>query len=781
MKSTAPLVGILLVVLAAASVPAAPSGAVLSRQAFEPIGQIVDSEIKAGRIHGAVVEIGQPNGVLYRRAFGWRELGPRPVAMRPDTIFDLASLTKLATAVAIMQLHERGKIALDAPVAAYWPGFARNGKGSITIRELMTHYSGLAPDLDLNREWRGYATAIAMIEQVRPSHPPGSSYEYSDINYEALGEVVRRVSGLSLDSYCRRNIFAPLGMSDTGFLPSARVLNRVAPTGFVGGRLEIGEVNDPTAARMGGVAGHAGLFSTADDLARFATAMLDGGQAGGARILSAASIAQMISPQSPPGGDHLRGLGWDLGPPLADNRELLLPVGSYGHLGYTGTMLWIDPVSRIYVIVLANRTYPDGTGDAGPLRREILTALSEHLGVVAEARVEQVCPGLEAFCRSHRRADGGDVRAGADVLAADRFAPLRGARIGLITNQSGTSRAGLGDVEALAGAPNLRLRAIFSPEHGLRGDADGLVMSDTDPATGLPVFSLYGATLRPRAPMLEGLSALVFDVQDAGARFYTFATTMGYAMEAAARYGLDFYVLDRPDPITAAIVQGPVMDPGLKSFTGYFPMPTRPGMTMGELAEMFDHENHLRVRLHVIRMRRYARSQWFDQTGLRWVAPSPNLRTVAEATLYPGVGMIEGANVSVGRGTATPFELVGAPWIDAARLQAYLEQRRIPGVSFARADFIPTADTYADRTCHGVRIALQDRSALNAPALGVELIGALHKLYPRKFDIGATLSMVGSRQALAQLESGVDPTQVVADWQPGLDRFRILRARYLLY
>jgi len=759
----------------------------LRKADLHQIDAIVQSEIEAGRIHGAVVEIGQGHQVVYRHAFGYRALEPRPVAMTPDTIFDLASLTKpVATAVAIMQLRERGRIDLDAPAATYWPAFARNGKQRITIRQLMTHYSGLVPDLDLRRKWTGYSTAMKMIEDAKPLYPPGTNYEYSDINFEALGEVVRRVAKLPLDDYCRVNIFTPLGMADTGFRPPARELNRIAPTEYVDGKLRIGEVHDPTAARMGGFAGHAGLFSTADDLAIFARTLLDGGRLGAVTILSPRSIDEMTLPQSPVDADdtgHLRGLGWDLGAPLCANREQLLPVGSYGHFGFTGTMLWIDPVSSAYAIILTNRTYPGGAGDAGPLRREILELISDRLGTLSEGRIVECRPSLKSFCALAKHASADTrVMSGADVLAGDGFAQLKGSRVGLITNQTGVTRAGTRDIEALSHARGLTLRAIFSPEHGLHGDVDESVApGNTEPVTGLHFFSLYGETRRPSATMLDGLDAVVFDVQDSGARFYTYVTTMAYAMEEAARRGIDFYVLDRPNPISCAAVQGPIMDADLKSFTGYFPLPTRHGMTVGELAEMFNRENHIGARLHVIKMRGYARSEWFDQTGLRWTPPSPNLRTLTEATLYPGVAMVEGANVSVGRGTDTPFELVGAPWIDSAALLSYLDKRKIPGVRFQSADFTPSADTYAGRSCHGVRISLDDRLALDSPALGIELIAALHRLYTNDFKIDATLSMVGSHRTLEEIKSGVDPKQIVADWQPELENFRILRARYLLY
>jgi uncharacterized protein YbbC (DUF1343 family) len=338
------------------------------------------------------------------------------------------------------------------------------------------------------------------------------------------------------------------------------------------------------------------------------------------------------------------------------------------------------------------------------------------------------------------------------------------------------------NVDLLAHASGgLELVEILTPEHGFDANAEGRVSSGMEPVTELPLYSLYGSVRRPSDEMLDGVDTLVFDVQDVGARFYTYLTTMEYAMEAAAHRGIDFYVLDRPDPITASVVEGPMMDTGLKSFTGYFPLPTRYGMTIGELATMFNGENHIGARLHVIRMAGYRRPDWYNQTGLSWIPPSPNLRTSDEAVLYPGVAMVEGANVSVGRGTGTPFELLGAPWIDSSPLAAYLEKRAIAGVRFEPVEFTPTADSYAGQSCRGVRIKLIDRDALASPDLGLELISALHRLYPEKFRIDATLAMLGSHDALRQIKAGADPRTIASSWQPALADFKSRRGKYLLY
>ena len=750
----------------------------------------VQEAIEAGKLPGAVIIIGHNGRVVYRRAIGYRRLVPRKLPMRLDTIFDLASVTKVvATTTAVMQLFEEGKIRLDDPVSDYWPEFSANGKGNITVREVLTHYSGLPPDLDLSTDWSGYDTAMQMIINTSPLWPPGTRFVYSDIDFEILGELVRRITSQPLDAYCRQHIFKPLGMKDTLFNPPASLRGRIAPTQHefgTRGKILWGEVQDPTARRMGGVAGHAGLFSDARDLSIFCQMLLDGGSYHGVRVLSPLTVEKMTTPQSPPDKMALRGLGWDIASPFASNRGELFPVGSFGHTGYTGPSLWIDPVSKTYVIFLASRLHPNGTGNVVALRSKIATAVAAALGPVSAQQVldsRKSLTGYYELMRSYRvnGLRNGDVRTGIDVLERQNYAPLAGLRIGLITNQTGVDGEGRRTIDLLAHAPGVKLKAIFSPEHGLYGKANGRVASMKDPSTGLPVYSLYGKQRRPDDQMLKGLDAMVFDIQAAGVRFYTYVTTLGYAMEAAARTGLAFYVLDRPDPLGGSIVEGPILDADLRSFVSYFPLPIRYGMTVGELAEMFNKEEKLGLRLHVIKMQGWERSDWYDETGLPWVNPSPNLRSLTESILYPGVAMVEGANVSVGRGTDTPFELLGAPWINAKGLARYLNSRDIQGVRFIPVDFTPRSDAYAGKVCHGVQIFLVDRQALDTPELGVELASALYQLFPSNFELNRTLPLVGSKWVLEDIGERVDPKRIESLWQDQLMKFRSLRKKYLLY
>ena len=764
----------------------------LSEAQLAPLASVIEEAIRTGRCPGAVVLVGQQGRVVYRRAFGNRAVVPQQVRMTPDTIFDLASLTKvIATTTAVMQLVERGMISLEDPVADYWPEFKAHGKEDITVRELLTHYSGLRPDLDLKPEWSGYETALPMIVEETPVAVPGTRFIYSDINFETLGEIVRRVSGQPLEVFCAQNIFQPLGMKDTFFSPPPAVHDRIAPTQYqLGetGKMLWGEVHDLTAYNMGGVAGHAGLFSTADDLAIFAQMLLNGGTYAGARVLSPLSVEKMTTPQAPPDAMILRGLGWDIDSPYASNRGELYPLGSYGHTGWTGTSIWIDPVSRTYVILLTNRVHPDGKGDVVGLRTRVASVVAAALGPASTEQIlasRRSLTGYFELMKSHRirGVRNGKVLTGIDVLVAENFAPLAGMRVGLITNHTGRDAQGRRTIDLLYRAPGVKLRAIFGPEHGFTGTADegAPVASGQDPATHLPVYSLYGKTTRPTDKMLAGLDALVFDIQDAGVRFYTYVTTLGYAMEAAAKKGVAVYILDRPNPINGFSVEGPVLDKDLTSFVAYFPMPVRHGMTVGELAEMFNRENHLGVKLHVIKMRGWERTDWYDETGLPWVKPSPNLRTLTEATLYPGVAMVEGANVSVGRGTDTPFELLGAPWIESRKLAAHLNERKIQGVRFLPVEFTPRSGPFKGQVCHGISLVLLDRQALNSPELGVELVAALYRLFPQDFQIDKTLALVGARGVLAAIKKGHDPGSIMRRSYEAREPFRRMREKYLLY
>ena len=754
--------------------------------------------VARGTIPGGVVVVGHNGEVVYRKAFGMRSLEPKREAMTVNTIFDIASMTKcVATATAVMQLEQAGKLRLNDPVAAYLPEFAQNGKEDITIRELLTHFSGLPEDLERKTPWKGREAAYQMVMAVRPEFPPGSRFLYSDINFEALGFVVEKVSGLSLDEYAARNIFEPLGMKETRFLPPAEWRPRIAPTEYDENHSMMrGTVHDPTARRMGGVAGHAGVFSTADDLAKYAQDLL-----GGFHVLSAASVEKMTTPQQPPTASVLRGLGWDIDSPFSGNRGEFFPVGSFGHTGFTGTSIWIDPATDSYVIVLTNAVHPRGAKTAAviSLRSRIASAVAQGLALTVseeqKLRLARITGYNEAMTAARLvTARNGQVRTGIDRLEADDFAELRPegggkTRVALVTNQTGVDAQGRRTIDVLAGGQaksrGIELAAIFSPEHGVNGSLDTTAIGDSkDAATGVPVYSVYGESSAKRHPspeIVQSVDAVVFDIQDIGARFYTYETTLGYFLEAAAKSGKRIVVLDRPNPINGVSVQGPVSDAGEESFTDYGEIPVRHGMTMGELARYYNAERGIHAQLTVVAMEGWERGDWLDSTSVLWVNPSPNMRSLTEAVLYPGVALVEPANVSVGRGTDTPFELVGAPWVNATELAEYLNRREISGVRFVATEFTPTSDVYAQKKCGGVNIVVTERNALDSPELGVEIASALHTLYPAQFEMTKLDRLIVNKATVEEIGAGEDPRRIGMEWEDGIERFKAVRAKYLLY
>jgi len=478
-----------------------------------------------------------------------------------------------------------------------------------------------------------------------------------------------------------------------------------------------------------------------------------------------------------------------------------LPVGGYGHTGFTGTSLWIDPTTKTYIVLLTNAVQMNAVpvnekGSAVSLRTKVATAVAAALALdPSEAEKMRLASttGYNEMQSAARKlaVRNGVVKTGVDVLEEAQFRALHPAnagsprRIGLLTNQTGVDSEGRRTIDVLAHVPGLSLNAIFSPEHGVTGTLDTTdIKNAKDAATGITVYSVYGtsdAARRPPADVLKQLDAVVIDLADAGARFYTYETTTGYFLEAAAKAGIDVVILDRPNPITGSFVQGPVSDDGRESFTNYFPVPPRHGMTLGELAKMFNAERHLDTHLEVVPMEGWQRGDWFDSTGLAWVNPSPNLRSLMEATLYPGVGLIEGTNVSVGRGTDTPFEVVGAPWIKGRELAAYLNGREIQSVRFVPVTFTPFASNFAGQQCEGVNIIPLDRNTLDAPELGIELAAALHKLYPNDYKMDRMTELLVNQAAFEALEAGQDPRRIAEDWQDRLDKFVTLREKYLLY
>lgn len=753
----------------------------------------LDRAIEEGDVPGAVLIVGRRGAVAHVHVAGRRAVEPKPEPMTRDTVFDMASLTKpVATATSVMILIEEGKLHLQDRVVRFLPELDNHGKGRITVEHLLRHRGGLVPDNSLKDYADGPEQAWKRIAELDLAAPPGERFVYSDVGFLILGKLVERISGQPLDQFARARIFQPLGMADAHFRPllgragEERIAaDRIAPTerSEPGGPMLRGVVHDPRSRALGGVAGHAGLFATADDLALFAAALLNGGAIDdGRRVLGPLTVRAMFDAGSTPSGQR-RGLGWDVATGFSSPRGELFGPQSLGHTGFTGTSIWIDPETETFVILLASRLHPDGKKPSPTaLRREVATLAA---AAIVDAPVRgrdqsEVAPTSAPSQTSSRRGDG-QVLCGIDVLVEEGFARLRSKRVGLVTNHTGRTRDGRTTIDVLFHAPEVKLVRLFSPEHGIRGEVDTTVPDGKDATTGLPIVSLFGSKQKPAPGDLEGLDALVFDIQDIGVRYYTYSTTLGLVLEAVKEAGKKLIVLDRPNPLGGLAVAGPVRDDRFASFIAYHAVPVQHGLTVGELARLYNGERKLSADLDVVPCRGWTRDQTFDRTGLVWINPSPNMRSLTEALLYPGVGWLEATNLATGRGTDTPFERVGAPWIDPSAFASALNNAGAPGTRFVPVWFTPSERQYKGERCGGVNIMITDWHAFEPLKLGLALALTLHKRYPREWKPEGVRGMLCDQAAYDAIIGGRGMTEVEALWQPELDEFRSVREKYLLY
>ncbi|MBX7053869.1 MAG: DUF1343 domain-containing protein [Pyrinomonadaceae bacterium] len=828
---------------------AAPQTVGMNAAKLNQIDALVEADIAAKKLPGAVVLVGHKGKIVFRKAYGNRSLVPTVEPMTVDTIFDLASLTKpIATATSIMILVEQGKLRLSDTVGMYITDIDDPQAKRVTIQQLLTHTSGYRPDFDLGEKWTGRTGMLAALKKEKLRAAPGTRFVYSDIGFIVLGEIVARVSGKPLDTFVSQatgrlgqinHLFVPI--VPIGVLrfspntPQAEIdrqsaakfesesANRrryalLAPTENIRGQNSYlglkfdgdektgdeilrGQVHDPTAYRMGGVAGHAGLFSTADDLARYCQMLLNGGTLDGKRVMSAQTVAKMTEPLVVSESGDARGLGWDMNTSFSSNRGDLFPLGSFGHTGFTGTSVWIDRVSQTFVVFLSNRVHPDGKGDVGPLRAKVATVVASavedtpiekwkaaeaEFNAAVAAQVPRFKAQLDAANNPQsaiRNPQSAMVLNGIDILERDKFKQLDGLKIGLVTNHTGRNLAGKQTIDILKEAANVTLVSLFSPEHGIRGELDTEKIDDSkDEKTGLPVYSLYKDGMRrPKPEQLAGLDAIVYDIQDIGARFYTYTATLKNVMEEAAKAKIPVIVLDRPNPINGDLIEGAPADEDKLSFIAAHTIPVRYGLTIGELGTMMNAERRIGADLRVIKMEGWSRSMWFDETGQTWVNPSPNMRSLTEATLYPGIGLLETTNVSVGRGTDTPFEIVGAPWIDGRKLAAYLNSRSIRGVRFVPVRFRPRASVFKDEECGGINIVITNRDEFNSVRTGYEIAAALRKNYPADWQVDKYARLLVNSEVLEAVKRGDTPQMIENVAAAKNDEFARRRALYLLY
>ncbi|MFV1966533.1 MAG: exo-beta-N-acetylmuramidase NamZ domain-containing protein [Pirellulaceae bacterium] len=777
---------------------------------LQRIDVVVNEGIQAGEMPGAVVCVGRNGKIVFLKAYGDRQVEPAKVAMTTDALFDLASITKpVATATSVMLLVERGQVRLREKVSKYIPEFAQNDKGGITVLDLLIHQGGLVPDNALQDYADGPDKAFERIYALECYVEPGTKFVYTDVGFLLLADIIQRVTGQSVHEFSQANLFQPLGMKDTGYLPNDERKLLATPTEQREGRWMQGEVHDPRAYRLGGVAGHAGLFSTAEDLATYAQMMLNGGQFDGVRVLGPATVGTMTASYAVSSG--VRGLGWDKGTGYSSNRGELFSKRAFGHGGFTGTAIWIDPQLDLFVIFLSSRLHPDGKGSVNALagrvgtiaaaairdlpRENRLSQIPRMLGGDSLTALDRQRPKTRTLHYADSSGDGpraalpdeetprtDEVLTGIDVLQREGFRRFKGQRVGLITNHTGINRDGKTTVSILHAAPEVKLAALFSPEHGFEGSLDQRIVNDArEPTTGLTIFSLYGSTRKPTEESLQNLDLLMFDIQDIGTRFYTYVSTMGLAMQAAAEKEMKFVVLDRPNPINAVDVAGPMLEVGSESFVGFHPLPVRHGMTVGELATMFNEEMQLGLDLEVVRVEGWRRSDFFDATGLLWVNPSPNMRCLTQALLYPGIGLLETTNLSVGRGTDTPFEILGAPWLDGRKLAARLNHLDLAGGRFVPIRFTPDASKYADELCGGVNIIITNRDEFCPLRTGLEIARQLRLMYPDDWKVASYSRLLANEPILQAVTDGKTVAEMEAMNAAGLEAFQKRRSRFLLY
>jgi uncharacterized protein YbbC (DUF1343 family)/CubicO group peptidase (beta-lactamase class C family) len=722
---------------------------------------VVESAIRRGELPGGVVAVGDRRGLRYLEAFGVRTLGE---AMTPETRFDLASLTKPFTAAAIMLLAERGVVDLGAPVSTYLRELQKPDKRSITIEQLLLHTSGLPKVNPLAACEHGRAHVRAAIARERLLSAPGARFEYSDLGFILLGEVVESVTSMSLDAFASSQLFSPLGMRDTAFRPAPGDALRCAPTELREDVLIRGVVDDPRAFRLGGVAGHAGVFSTAEDLARFAQMLLAGGALGEARVLSSATVGTFTTPRA--AGGAMRTPGFDAQSSYALGRGRGMSARAFGHGGYTGTSLWMDPSHDLFVILLTNRVHVGPKGNIHPLASAVAD-LALRASQATKARSADEAPAKAR------------AKVGIDVMEEELFARLRGRKVAVLGHLPARDAKGVSTIDAIAHAREVTLRAIFSPEHGLSAQGEGQIKSGT--MFSVPVHSLFGKTRSPSPEMLAGVETVVIDLVDVGTRFYTYMATALAVSEVCGQLGIDVIVLDRPNPLGGARVEGPISEPAFASFVNYHPLPLRHGMTAAELLQFLISARGLDVRLHVVTVEGFRAGDLFADTGLTWVPPSPNLPTPQKALLYPALGLVEGTNVSVGRGTPQAFSVLGAPFVKGQALADELGRAQLAGVGVSATRFRPQVGPYRGQQIEGVRFELSDPSTYSASRTGLAIVQALHKLYPSQWDRSRLAQMIASQATLDALERGAPLDAVVAEAAANLPKFLEQRAAALVY
>lgn len=713
----------------------------------EPLHRALACAVHAANAPGAVACVGDTDSILFLDAFGLQQCTPRQTPTHTDTLYDLASLTKvIATTTAVMLLFEQGRLDLDEPIGK------RLGVGEpmpYTPRQLLTHTAGLPATVDWYHELHGLAAYVEKISTLgaTPSMPPRRLY--SDLGFMLLAQLVTVLTDSPLDQFCQAHIFEPLGMKNTFFGRVPEPLkSRCAPTEECPWRQRLvhGEVHDENAYAIGGVSGHAGLFSTAEDLAAFCRALLNG------RILRLDTLKKMTDPNTLPFYPW-QGLGWKRDPWFGGSEGFLPTRSAFGHTGWTGTSLWLDPERGLFVILLSNTCHPTRKKRNNTALRRIFHAAVAHLLYPETA----------------------NTHTGLDRLMWDNFDAIKGKRIGVLCHAASVDSRSKHLLDILTYSPGTQLRHVFSPEHGFQTSTEaGAPVEDAEISWNnqkVPATSLYGKRHAPTPDMLRDMDALVIDLQDVGARFYTYPHTLMECMKACAAADVPVILLDRPNPINGTQREG-ICPEQVGSPVCALPIPIRHGMTLGEIAQWIKAHMLPEVNLTVLEMDYWPRDFFFPQCQLPWVPPSPNMRNFETALLYPGTCLFEGTNLNEGRGTDAPFLVIGAPWLEPQKVLDALPPRYAQGVTPATVTYVPRSQPgrashprYEGEGCRGIQITVTDPRRVTPVAFGVALIHAVHSTHPSRFEFLPSFDILAGGTALREKISRNAPLEeIIAEW-----------------
>ncbi len=699
---------------------------------------------------GAVAIVGGQDGVVFHAAAGNAQSQPSRRAAANDTIYDLASLTKVvATTTAILKLNEAQKIDLDQPAGEWIPIPAYM---KFTIRQLLNHTAGLTAGKPLYRIHKSIDSMLQYYATLPLLDPPGTRFRYSDVGFMTLGKIVELAARDSLDAYCAREIFGPLNLTDTGFNPPASSKSRIAATEKCAwrGRVIQGEVHDENAYAVGGVSGHAGLFSTAHDLGRFCQALLAG------KIVTNATFDAMARRDQVPFWPW-QGLGWALDPWSSMSQGYLPARTAIGHTGWTGTSIWMDRTSGVYAVLLGNTCHPSRrTRDNELFRRTFYTAVAN-----------EVLPNQT------------NTHLGLDRVIRERFEGLRGNRIALLTNYAANDSLGRHILDVFALEKDINLKILYSPEHGLRGQAEAGATVSSEGGE-VPIVSLYGDRKAPTSDELANIDLFVVDLQDVGARYYTYAATMKACMKACEAAGTPFMVLDRPNPVGGETLEGPIASDG-GSLVRYARIPIRHGMTLGELAVFFRRTEFTSTGFSVLvkSLDNWERHRLFDECQQVWTPPSPNLPTAQSALAYVGMCLFEGTNLNEGRGTDQPFLITGAPWLNPKRIIEAIRPDDRMGITLEATNYTPKSlpgkaanPRFKDQRCEGIALRIERPKEARPFRLAVALLSAIREQHSRKFEwIPFFDTLAGTTELRARIDAGDSAAQIVASYEPALIQF----------